>query len=185
MPVNASLMCLLNSEHPSQLRIVPSLGNNCLKISRSWIRMLFYMLLIWLRTTPQLSFSTHRENHMDSWWKCFGKHFRTLRVLLISDTLVLKLLKSLHRLVESGKYWGCTFWDHLEEKLRRQSIIADLSFIFRNCRKRIKGLFATYVDDTRHAENKAFSENYLQTKHKFKYSIREWNNTKLAVLELK
>lgn len=105
--------------------------------------------------------------------------------LSLKPDKVLKLLKPLYGLAESGDYWGRTFRNHLEKKLGMQSIVADPSFYFQKREKKLNGLCATYVDDTLHAGNKVYSESCLQKRMSFNVAIESGTTLSLQAWKLK
>lgn len=71
---------------------------------------------------------------------------------------VLKLLRPLYGLADSGDYWNATFAAHLRENLEMKTVRSDMSLFFRHVRGKFAGLIATYVDDTLACVNDTFSK---------------------------
>lgn len=61
---------------------------------------------------------------------------------------VLKLLRPLYGLADSGAYWNVTFSHHLKDELEMSTVKSDISLFFRHVRGKLAGLVAKYVDDT-------------------------------------
>ncbi len=70
---------------------------------------------------------------------------------------ILKLLRPLYGLVDSGDYWHATFVEHLTKKLGMKTVSSDMSLFFRQARGQLTGILASYVDDTLACGDSSFS----------------------------
>jgi hypothetical protein len=70
---------------------------------------------------------------------------------------VLKLLRPLYGLADSGDYWGSTLLDHLKEELGMKQTVGDPAMFFKLLDSKQQGMCATYVDDAPlHAGSKVY-----------------------------
>lgn len=70
-----------------------------------------------------------------------GKHFE------VEENNLLKLIRHLVGLSDSGDYWNTEFSDHIRDDLQMKSKVADYGFFFRKFRGKLMGLMRTYVGD--------------------------------------
>jgi hypothetical protein len=64
----------------------------------------------------------------------------------LSSDQVLKLLKPLHGLADSGDYSGATFSHHLSQDLGMQQTVGDPAFFCKHIKGKLPGLCCSYVD---------------------------------------
>ncbi len=69
------------------------------------------------------------------------------RQLKVPAGYVLKLLRPLYGLADSGDYWHATFAKHLSDDLAMKPVASDISRFFRRTREQVTGLLASYVDE--------------------------------------
>jgi Reverse transcriptase (RNA-dependent DNA polymerase) len=97
---------------------------------------------------------------------------------------LLKLLRPLYGLADSGDYWGRTLANHLRKDLGMKSTTGDPALFFKNIQEKLSGLCATYVDDTLQAGDQKFVELSELTQMRFQCRPREWNNVEFAGVEI-
>ena len=71
---------------------------------------------------------------------------------------VIKILKPLYGLAESGDYWVRTYRHHLEKELGMKSTISDTALFYKTLGENLIGICATYVEDTLHAGTKEYED---------------------------
>jgi hypothetical protein len=71
---------------------------------------------------------------------------------------VLKLLRQLYGLANSGDYWRSTLLNHLKEELGMKQTVGDPAMFFKMLDSKLQGMCATHVDDALHAGNKVYEE---------------------------
>ena len=84
----------------------------------------------------------------------------------ISGNRLLKLLRPLYGLSDSGDYWNTTFSKHIKEDLKMTPTIEDYSFFFKKTRGKLVGVPGTYVDDIVSSGTEAFENEYKKNKRK-------------------
>lgn len=99
-----------------------------------------------------------------------GKEFE------LREDQILKLLRPLYGLSDSGDYWGATFSKHLKEDLGMETTTLDPAFFFKKVKEKLKGMTATYVDDTLQAGDESFQRLADQTEKRFQCKERAWDN---------
>lgn len=97
---------------------------------------------------------------------------------------LLKLLKPLYGLSESGDYWGRTFRNHMTKELGMKNCITDTALFYKSSEAGLAGLCTTYVDDALYAGNKTFEETTKKTEQKFKCKKREYDNLQFSGLKI-
>lgn len=102
---------------------------------------------------------------------------------LNSDQL-LRLLKPLYGLFESGDYWHETFFRHLQHDLRMQPTAGDFSFFVKVVSGKLQGMMGTYVDDTLCAGTNDFHETSTATERKFESKERKYDSFTLACIQV-
>lgn len=90
---------------------------------------------------------------------------------------LLKLLRPLYGLADSGDYWGATFSRHITEQLGMTPTIGDAAFFYKNEGGRLVGLTSTYVDDALQAGTSDFSRSVERTEKEFECKPREYDHT--------
>jgi Reverse transcriptase (RNA-dependent DNA polymerase) len=98
---------------------------------------------------------------------------------------VLKLLRPLYGLADSGDYWGSTQLNHLKEKLGMKQMVGDPAMFFKMLDSKLQGMCATYVDDALHAGNKVYEGITEKTMKRFKCRDKEMDNVTFAGVEIK
>ena len=98
----------------------------------------------------------------------------------LSSNQLLKLLKPLYGLADSGDYWNFTFADHIKKDLHMTNTAGDLSLFFKSAHGKLCGLMGTYVDDSLLAGNHQFVQHTNKTLQKFDSKDREFDNTRFA-----
>lgn len=93
---------------------------------------------------------------------------------------LLKLLKPLYGLADSGDYWGKTLRSHLQEDLGMSKSTIDDALYVRFFREQLDGLCATYVDDMLQAGTPKYSDNAKKTESSFQCKPREYDNVLFA-----
>lgn len=66
---------------------------------------------------------------------------------------LIKLLKILFGLSESGNYWGGTFWKHLGNVFDIKSCRSDAASVFKTLEQKLVSLCAFFVEDTLYVGN--------------------------------
>ena len=82
---------------------------------------------------------------------------------------ILKLLRLLYGLADSGDYGHATFAEHLRKHLGMQTVDSDMSLFFRRARGQLTGLLASYVDDTLACDDSSFSQLTEETQKRFEF----------------
>lgn len=93
---------------------------------------------------------------------------------------LLKLLRPLYGLSDSGDYWHTTFSDHIKNDLDMKETVADYSFFFKKARGKLLGLMGTYVDDTITSGSETFEKETELTSKKFECKKKEYDNFRFA-----
>ena len=97
---------------------------------------------------------------------------------------ILKLLRPLYGLADSGDYWGATFSKHITEDLGMRSCVGDSAMFYRSEDGELVGLTATYVDDALQAGTPEFLELVKATERKFECKPREYDSTSFVGKEI-
>ena len=97
---------------------------------------------------------------------------------------LLKLLKPLYGLCDSGDYWGKTFSQHLTDDLGMKPTTLDPALYAKKMHEKLKGLCATCVDDTLQAGDKEYQEMTKMTLEKFKCRERGFDNVQFSGVEI-
>lgn len=100
--------------------------------------------------------------------------------LEIEGGKLLKLLRPLYGLSDSGDYWNTTFSDHIKNDLGMKATLEDYSFFFKKARKQLIGLMGTYVDDVITAGAAEFEKQSEATSKKFECKAREYDSFRFA-----
>ncbi len=107
----------------------------------------------------------------------------TKEFCLPSDQL-LRLLKPLYGLPDSGDYWHSTFAKHLRDDLLMSCTAGDLSLFFKVVHGKLAGITGAYVDDTLGAGDEDFQKESEKTQEKFESKPREFDNFVFAGIEI-
>ena len=102
----------------------------------------------------------------------------------LSKDQLLKLLKPLYGLADSGDYWGKTFSQHLTDDLGMKPCVCDPALYGMKIEEKLLGLCATCVDDALQAGNDKYQEITKATLQKFKCRDREFDDVKFSGIEI-
>jgi hypothetical protein len=97
---------------------------------------------------------------------------------------VLKLLRPLYGLADSGDYWGSTLLNRLKDELGMKQTVGDPAMFFKMLDSKLKGMCATYVDDALHAGNKVYEWIIEKTTKRFKCHDKKMDNVTFAGIEI-
>ena len=97
---------------------------------------------------------------------------------------LLKLLKPLYGLADSGDYWGRTLKHHLEKELGMKASVTDAAFFFKRVKEKLTGLCATYVNDCLQAGTEEFSHQAKCVERKFKCRPRDYDKVQSAGIKI-
>ena len=97
-------------------------------------------------------------------------YIRPTKEFRLDINQLLKLIKPLYGLSDSGDYWFSTMTGHLVEDLHMHRTAVDVSLFFKriHASERLTGLRGMYVDDTINAGDVAFV--LTATKHRASFS---------------
>ena len=93
---------------------------------------------------------------------------------------ILKLLQPLYGLADSGEYWCATFAEHLMRNLGMQTVASDTFLFFRRARAQLRGLLASYVDETLACGDSLFSQLTERTRKRFEVKSQEYGNMRFS-----
>jgi Reverse transcriptase (RNA-dependent DNA polymerase) len=102
----------------------------------------------------------------------------------LNASQVLKLLRPLYGLADSGDYWGSTLLNHLKEELGMKQTVGDPAMIFKVFDNKQQGVCATYVDDALHTGSKVYEGITEKTMKRFKCRDKEMDNVTFAGVEI-
>ena len=74
-------------------------------------------------------------------------YLKPLKEFELAPDKMIKLLKALYCLADSGDYWGKTLSEHLRKDIGMKSTLGDEALLSKRVDKKLTGLCATYVDD--------------------------------------
>ena len=97
---------------------------------------------------------------------------------------ILKLLRPLYGLADSGDYWGATYSKHITEDLGMQPCVGDSAMFYRSENDELIGMTATYVDDALQAGTPGFLDLVTATEKKFECKPREYDKTSFVGKEI-
>ena len=100
--------------------------------------------------------------------------------LKIPSGHLLKLLKPIYGLADSGDIWNTTFSKHLQEDLGMQRAQTDMSMFFKRDRKELTGIEATYVDDSLAVGDESFNILTNETGKRFEAKEKEFNSLRFS-----
>ena len=106
------------------------------------------------------------------------------REFRLSHDKLLRLLKPLYGLSDSGDYWHVTFTRHLTEELGMTHTTGDLSLFFKVIHDELSGITGAYVDDTIGAGTPAFENTSRLTEQRFQSKEREFDSITFAGIEI-
>jgi hypothetical protein len=75
-------------------------------------------------------------------------YIKQTKEFLMGPGQILKLLRPLYGLADSGDYWGRTLSNHMRKDLGMESTTGDPALFFKSIEEKLSGLCATYADDT-------------------------------------
>ena len=102
----------------------------------------------------------------------------------LSKDQLLKLLKPLYGLADSGDYWDKTFSRHLTDDLGMRPCVCDPALYGMKIDEKLLGLCTTCVDDALQAGNDKYQAITKATLQKFKCRDREFDEVKFSGIEI-
>jgi hypothetical protein len=102
----------------------------------------------------------------------------------LNTNQVLKLLRPLYGLADSGDYWGSTLLNHLKEEFGMKRTVRYPAMFFKMLNNKLKIVCVTYVDDALHAGSKVYEEITENTMKRFKCRDKEMDNITFAGVEI-
>lgn len=102
----------------------------------------------------------------------------------LSKAVLLKLLKPLYGLTDSGDYWHATLTNHLRKNLEMVPTFSDPALFFHSIKGEVQGIIGSYVDDTISTGNDDFVESSKTIEKTFESKPREYQNFKFAGMEI-
>jgi hypothetical protein len=97
---------------------------------------------------------------------------------------VLKLLRPLYGLADSGDYGGNTLLNHLKEDLGMKQTVGDPVMFFKMLDNKLQGMCATYVDDALHAGSTVYEGTKERTMKRFMCRDKEMDNVSVSGVEI-
>lgn len=128
---------------------------------------------VWSQDISQAYLQSASELIRDVYLKP-GKDFE------IEGRKLLKLLRPLYGLSDSGDYWNTTFSEHIKKSLGMTTTLEDYSFFFKKARGQLTGLLGSYVDDVISAGTREFENESHVTETKFDCKPREYDSFRFA-----
>jgi hypothetical protein len=98
---------------------------------------------------------------------------------------MLKLIRPLYGLADSGDYWGKTLLTHITEDLEIISTIGDPALFYKRQAVILKGVAANYVDDILQTGDAEFQKLAEGTLRKSRCRDREWDKLPFYGIEIK
>lgn len=111
-------------------------------------------------------------------------YIRPSKEFKLNSNQLLKLLKPLYGLSESGDYWHETFFKHLHEDFGMTPTAGDLSFFFKIVRGKLQGMIGTHVDDTISAGTGFFADKSRITERQFESKVRQYDSFTFAGIQV-
>jgi hypothetical protein len=102
----------------------------------------------------------------------------------ISEDKMLKLIRPLYGLADSGDYWGKTLLTHITEDLEMTSTIGDPALFYKHHSGILKGVVENYVDDILQTGDAEFQKLAEGTLRKFRCHDREWDKLQFSGIEI-
>lgn len=102
----------------------------------------------------------------------------------LDQDAMLRPLKPLYGLCDSGDYWYYTFSSQLRNDVAMAPTISDATLFFKCIDGQPRGVIGTYVDDTISAGNKDFENETKITEQKCDSKNREYDNFKFGGIEI-
>lgn len=107
-------------------------------------------------------------------------YLKPSKELEIPGNCLVKLLRPLYGLADSGDYWHDTFTKRMKQDLGMATSAANMSLFFKNVSGQLKGLMATYVDDAVCTGDADFSKLTEKTSQMFETKPRSFDNLRFA-----
>lgn len=111
-------------------------------------------------------------------------YIRPTKEFELAPNQLLKLLRPLYGLTESGEYWNYTFSEHMRKDLDMTQAVGDLSLFFKHVNGKLAGLAGTYVDDSMLSGNAKFMDSTAATAKRFESKEKTLDNFVFAGLEV-
>lgn len=111
-------------------------------------------------------------------------YVRPTKEFRLSSNQLLRLLKPLYGLSDSGDYWHSTFSNHLTRDLNMTLTTGDLSLFFRVVEGKLRGMTGAYVDDIIGTGDAAFEKESEVTGERFQSKARETGNFQFAGIQI-
>ena len=111
-------------------------------------------------------------------------YVRPTKEFKLDEGQLLKLIKPLYGLSESGDHWFSTMSSHLMHDLDMQRTAVDVSLFFKRLHNRLSGLCGVCVDDTINAGDDDFVEDCDATQEHFNSHKRVFDRFKFAGTEI-
>ena len=111
-------------------------------------------------------------------------YIRPTKEFELGPDQLLKLLRPLYGLTDSGDYWNYTFQDHMVRDLQMEHAVSDLSLFTKHVKGRLKGLAGTYVDDSILAGTTGFMQTTSKTAKRFDSKKKVLDNFVFAGIEV-
>lgn len=111
-------------------------------------------------------------------------YVRPTKELKLSANRLLRLLRPLYGLSDSGDYWHKTFSKHLQQDLMMTPTTGYLSLFFKSVHGKLQGLTGAYVDNTIGAGELQFENESMATSERFQSKERENDNFQFAGIQL-
>lgn len=111
-------------------------------------------------------------------------YIRPTKEFQLSSDQLLRLLKPLYGLADSGDHWNVTMAKHLKADLTMTPTALDISMFFKSVQGRLSGVTGVYVDDSLSAGNNDFLQDTDKTQAKFESREREFDNFTFAGVEV-
>ena len=102
----------------------------------------------------------------------------------LDSNQLLKLLKPLYGLADSGDYWGRTLKNNLEKEVGMKACVTDAAFFFKRIREELARLYATYVDDCLQAGTDEFCQPAKCVERKSKCRPRDYGQVQFAGIKI-
>lgn len=111
-------------------------------------------------------------------------YVRPAKEFRLSEGALLRLLKPLYGLADSGDHWSVAMARHLHQHLKMHPTSLDMSLYVRYMHGRLAGLTGSYVDDSLHAGRKEFLSETDKSLQKFRSRKREINAFEFAGVQI-
>lgn len=102
----------------------------------------------------------------------------------LASNQLLKILKPLYGISDSGDYWHSTFSNHLIHDLRMTTCTGDLYLFFKVVDGKLRGMTGAYVDDTIGTGDRVFEEESEMTGERFQSKASEMDRFQFAGIQI-